>query len=83
MRKGGAGIFASSLPDEPITMDDLPPSVKAQAELIVAGMKVEGIIRNARPRDGRRYYTIIYSDKADGIKQASYWGDGTAKTLKK
>jgi hypothetical protein len=83
MRKGGAGIFASSLPDEPIAMNDLPPSVKTQAEVILAGMKVEGVIRNARPRDGRRYYTITYSDKADGVKQVSYWGDGTPRTLKK
>lgn len=83
MRTGGAGIFASSLPDEPITMDDLPSSVRTHAEVAISGKKLEGVIRNARPREGRRYYTISYSDKAGGINQVSYWGDGTARPLKK
>ena len=78
LRTGGLGIFGvSNLRDEPISMNDMPPSVKTRAEAAIVGKKLEGIIRNARPRDGRWYYTITYSDQAEGLKEICYWGDGT------
>ena len=80
LHTGGLGIFSPSyLPDEPIAMDDLPPTVRTRAEAVIVGKKLEGIIRNARPRDGRWYYTITYSDQAEGLKEICYWGDGTVR----
>jgi hypothetical protein len=80
LRTGGLGIFGvSNLRDEPISMDDMPPSVRTRAEAAIVGKKLEGIIRNARPRDGRWYYTITYSDQVGGLKEICYWGDGTVR----
>ena len=83
LHTGGHGVFGvSDLRDEPISMDDLPPSVRTRAEAVIVGKKLEGIIRNARPRDGRWYYTITYSDQAGGPKQICYWGDGSVRPQK-
>ncbi len=83
LHTGGLGIFGvSNLRDEAISMNDLPPPVKTSAEAVTAGKKVEGVIRNARPRDGRWYYTITYSNQAEGLKQICYWGDGSVRPRK-
>lgn len=80
---GGMGPFAPKnlLPDEKISIDNLPPSVKTKVEAEISGKKLESVIRNARPRDGRWYYTITYSDKHEGTKLISFWHDGSLRPL--
>ena len=81
--KGSLGIFSpNDLPDEPILMDDLPPDVRTCAEALIVGKNLERIMRNARPTDGRYYYTITYTDETEGLKEISHWFDGTDDFLK-
>ena len=80
LHTGGLGPFSSSyIPDTPIAMEDLPPFVRFRAEDVILGQKLDGVIRNHRPSDGRLYYTITYSDEARGQKEISYWHDGKIK----
>jgi len=81
IHKGGLGIFSPKLPDEAISIGDLPQSVRTQVEAAISGKKLESVSRNARSRDGRWYYTIAYSDKIGGTKQIIFWKDGSLRTL--
>ena len=77
---GGLGPFAVQyLPDEPFSMDRLPAAVRVRAEAVIVGKKLEEVTRNARPSDGRYYYTIKYSDPAEGLQEICYWYDGTVR----
>ena len=80
LSSGGLGPFAVQyLPDEPFSMDRLPAAVRVRAEAVIVGKKFEEVTRNARPSDGRYYYTIKYSDPAEGLKEICYWYDGTVR----
>jgi hypothetical protein len=39
-------------------MDRLPAAVRVRADAVIVGKKLEEVTRNARPSDGRYYYTI-------------------------
>ena len=56
------------LPPEVISIDALPPHVKALAEKETAGCKIEEVTKGVRSTDGKYYYTIINSDQT-GIRK--------------
>ena len=80
--KGGAWIFAHRLPDEIISMEDLPPAVKSAAESLSAYGDVNEVKRRVRSRDGRYFYPIVYNDFSGKRNEFVYGYDGTLVSRK-
>jgi len=75
---GGTGVFSpDKLPDQVISMNDLPPAVKPLAGAEVAGCKIKEVTKGVRSADGTYIYTITYSDQAGTLMEIKYEYDGT------
>lgn len=74
---GGAGRFATPLPPESISFDDLPEKVKTLARKKLAEGTIREVTRNVRTSDGKYYYAIMYSDPSKDLKTVHYWHDGS------
>ena len=71
------GVQVYSLPDQVISMNDLPPAVKPLAGAEVAGCKIKEVTKGVRSADGTYIYTITYSDQAGTLMEIKYKYDGT------